>query len=61
MRAAPPRAPPLYAIKKYNGNTTNFNRCPAPKSSALVMPIQDGVAPVTTMFTTHPVRMIRPM
>ena len=26
-------------INAFNGNTTNFNRCPAPKSSALVVPI----------------------
>lgn len=48
-------------INAFNGNTTNFNRCPAPKSSALVMPIQPGVAPATATFTTHPVRTVRPM
>lgn len=51
-------------IHAFNGNTTNFSRCPAPKpkSSAFVAPIQPRDAPVT--FTAPPFRttgLIRPM
>ncbi len=35
-------------IHAFNGNTTNFNRCPAPKSSALVTPIQPREVPSAT-------------
>ena len=27
-------------INAFNGNTTNFNRCPAPKPKSLPMPVQ---------------------
>ena len=49
-------------ISAFNGNTTNFNRCPAPKpKSSLPMPVQPRDAPV--MFTA-PLRttgLIRPL
>ncbi len=50
-------------IHAFNGNTTNFNRCPAPKSSALVKPIQPIDAPPST-FTVPAFRtngLVRPM
>lgn len=50
-------------INAFNGNTTNFNRCPAPKSSALVTPIQPRDAPPTT-FTVPSFRtpgLVRPL
>lgn len=34
-----PDAKLSFNINAFIGNTTNFNRCPAPKSSALVVPI----------------------
>lgn len=53
-------------INAFNGNTTNFNRCPAPKSSALVIPItpvQPRVAPPATFSGTsfNTGGLVRPM
>jgi hypothetical protein len=49
-------------INAFNGNTTNFNRCPAPKPKlSLPMPVQPRDAPV--MFTA-PLRttgLLRPL
>ena len=49
-------------ISAFNGNTTNFNRCQAPKpKSSLPMPVQPSGSPV--MFTA-PLRttgLIRPL
>lgn len=61
--AAAPDAKFSLNINAFNGNTTNFNRCPAPKSSALVKPIQPVDAPPAT-FTVPSFRtpgMVRPM
>lgn len=60
--AAAPDAKFSLNISAFNGNTTNFNRCPAPKAkSSLPMPVQPRDAPV--MFTA-PLRttgLIRPL
>lgn len=47
-------------INAFNGNTTIFNRCPAPKPKSLPMPIQPREAPVNV--ASSPVRsvVIRP-
>ncbi len=47
-------------INAFNGNTTNFNRCPAPKS--LPLPTQPKTNPNFGRFTTNlPSGMVRPM
>ena len=49
-------------INAFNGNTTNFNRCPAPNpKSSLPMPIQPRNDPISF---TGPVRvsgLVRPL
>lgn len=60
--AAAPDAKFSLNIHAFNGNTTNFSRCPAPKSSALVKPIQPIDAPPAT-FTVPSFRsggLVRP-
>lgn len=32
-------------INAFNGNTTNFNRCPAPSKKALPLPVQPTTKP----------------
>ena len=34
-----------FNINAFNGNTTNFNRCPAPKPKSLPLPIQPTTKP----------------
>ena len=47
-------------INAFNGNTTNFNRCPAPKS--LPLPIQPKTNPTFGSLTTNfSPAMVRPM
>ena len=33
-------------INAFNGNTTNFNRCPAPKPKSLPLPVQPITKPI---------------
>ena len=49
-------------INAFNGNTTNFNRCPAPKSLALPTPVQPREPPSTSHVGSS-VRpyLVRPM
>ena len=35
-------------VNAFNGNTTNVNRCPAPKSLPLPMPVQPRELPSTS-------------
>ena len=47
-------------INAFNGNTTNFNRCPAPKS--LPLPVQPKTNPNFGSLTTNlSPGMVRPM
>ena len=47
-------------INAFNGNTTNFNRCPAPKS--LPLPVQPTTKPSFSGFNKNlTAGMIRPM
>lgn len=43
-------------INAFNGNTTNFNRCPAPKS----VPVQPATKP-TVSFGSMTAGLVRPM
>jgi len=43
-------------ISAFNGNTTNFNRCPAPKS----VPVQPATKP-TVGFGSMTAGLVRPM
>jgi len=43
-------------ISAFNGNTTNFNRCPAPKS----VPVQPATKP-TVGFCSMTAGLVRPM
>ncbi len=47
-------------INAFNGNTTNFNRCPAPKPKSLPMPVQPRELPPNIGSSIKPY-MIRPM
>ncbi len=49
-------------INAFNGNTTNFNRCPAPSSKSLPMPVQPRELPPS--FSGTPIKtggLVRPM
>jgi len=46
-------------INAFNGNTTNFNRCPAPKS--LPLSVQPKTKPTTTGFGSMTAGLVRPM
>ena len=37
-------------INAFNGNTTNFNRCPAPKPKSLPLPVQPTIKPTFGNF-----------
>lgn len=45
-------------INAFNGNTTNFNRCGAPRPKSFVAPIQPTTAP---MNFSSGIGMVRPM
>lgn len=50
--ASSPDSKLTFNISAFNGNTTNFNRCPAPKSNSVsVTPVQPNREP--TMFTNN--------
>ncbi len=60
--ASEPSAKFSLNINAFNGNTTNFNRCPAPKSKSLNVPSQPKTSPNFGSFTTNlSPGMIRPM
>ena len=46
-------------INAFNGNTTNFNRCPAPKS--LPFPIQPKTNPTFGSFGSMTAGFVRPL
>jgi hypothetical protein len=46
-------------ISAFNGNTTNFNRCPAPKS--LPFPIQPKTNPTFGSFGSMTAGLVRPL
>lgn len=50
-------------INAFNGNTTNFNRCPAPKPKSMtVTPVQPRESPIPTFSNTfRPAGSVRPM
>jgi hypothetical protein len=49
-------------INAFNGNTTNFNRCPAPKPKSLPFPVQPITKPTFCNSENNSCRvMIRPM
>ena len=50
-------------ISAFNGNTTNFNRCPAPKPKAIIVsPVQPKELPSSLPFPTGSRNgMIKPM
>jgi len=51
-------------INAFNGNTTNFNRCPVPKSLALPMPtpVQPRQLPSTSpLGSSNKPYLVRPM
>jgi hypothetical protein len=53
-------------INAFNGNTTNFNRCPAPKLKSLPLPVPVPVQPTTkptfgSLGSNLSHGMIRPM
>ena len=58
--ASEPSAKFSLNINAFNGNTTNFNRCPAPKS--LPLPVQPTTKPTFSGFNKNlTAGMIRPM
>ena len=49
-------------INAFNGNTTNFNRCPAPKPKSLPLPVQPTTKPTFSSLGSNLSHgMIRPM
>jgi hypothetical protein len=49
-------------INAFNGNTTNFNRCPAPKLKSLPLPVQPTTKPTFGSLGSNLSHgMIRPM
>jgi hypothetical protein len=49
-------------INAFNGNTTNFNRCPAPSSKSLPMPVQPRELPPSFSGTSIKTGgLVRPM
>jgi hypothetical protein len=49
-------------INAFNGNTTNFNRCPAPKPKSLHLPVQPTTKPTFENFSSNiSAGMVRPM
>ncbi len=51
------------SINAFNGNTTNLNRCPAPKSKSLILstpPVQPHDFPLHSINTFRP-NMLRPL
>jgi hypothetical protein len=48
-------------INAFNGNTTNFNRCPAPSKKALPFPVQPITKPTFVNLDNISSSMIRPM
>jgi len=48
-------------INAFNGNTTNFNRCTAPKPKSLPMPVQPLTNPPLFSDITRTPGMVRPM
>lgn len=50
-------------INAFNGNTTNFNRCPAPKPKSMtVTPVQPRESPIPPFSNTfRPAGSVRPM
>ncbi len=49
-------------INAFNGNTTNFNRCPAPNPKSLPLPRQPTNMPTVVSLENNSSRgMIRPM
>ena len=49
-------------INAFNGNTTNFNRCPAPKPKSLNLPVQPTTKPTFGNFSSNiSTGMVRPM
>ncbi len=49
-------------INAFNGNTTNFNRCPAPKPKSLPLPRQPTTMPTFgNLGSSLSPGMIRPM
>ena len=51
-----------FNISAFNGNTTNFNRCPAPKPKSLPLPSQPKINPnFGNLGSNLSPGMIRPM
>jgi hypothetical protein len=60
--ASEPSAKFSLNINAFNGNTTNFNRCPAPKPKSLPLPSQPKTNPNFGNFGgSFSPGMIRPM
>ena len=60
--AAAPDAKLSLNISAFNGNTTNFNRCPAPKPKlSLPMPVQPRDAPVMLTAPLRTTGLLRPL
>ncbi len=61
--ASSPDAKLTFNISAFNGNTTNFNRCPAPKPKSMtVTPVQPRESPIPPFSNTfRPAGSVRPM
>ena len=60
--ASEPSAKLSFNINAFNGNTTNFNRGPAPKPKSLHIPTQPKTNPNFGSFNSNlSLGMIRPM
>lgn len=59
-----PSAKLSFNINAFNGNTTNFNRCPAPKPMSMTTPVQPQGLPMPVPGSNprvHPAGSIMPM
>ncbi len=62
--SVPPSAKLSFNINAFNGNTTNFNRCPAPTPKLSISPVQPPGLPmpiVTPNVRIRPAGSIIPM
>lgn len=55
---ASPSAKLSFNINAFNGNTTNFNRCPAPTPKLTISPVQPQALPMPLVGSK--LRIIRP-
>ncbi len=53
-----PSAKLSFNINAFNGNTTNFNRCPAPKPKSMTHPVQPQGLPMPAFGSNHPFRPV---